>query len=216
MFLKSQRNQLLEEIISQGLQPSDFSESTDGNGYRIKSKQNLNFFFFITDSPNRTIGSYEITRKPGNWASIHNPQTMNISSWKALVESLGDWASSVKAEVEIPDLWLEATKAVQLFESAADPAADKFTIAELGALHGQLRMLAQLFATSELLQEYLIELAGLTQTAAVKAETFTKKDWQNWIKGAFISAITSLKLTDEQTKELLILVRLAFGGLFLK
>lgn len=77
-------------------------------------------------------------------------------------------------------------------------------------------MLAQLFDTSELLREHQTELAELTQTAAVKAETFTKKDWQNWIKGAFISVIASLELTEAQTQELLALVRLAFGGLFLK
>lgn len=216
MFLKSQRNQLLQELINQGLQPSDFSESTESKGYRINCKRNLNFFFFITDSPSRTIGSYEIIRKPGNWTSFHNSQTMGISSWRELLENLGDWASSVKEEVEIPDLWLDSIKAVQLFESANDPANDKFTISELGALHGQLRMLAQLFETSELLREHQAELAELTQTAAVKAESFTKKDWQNWVKGAFISAIVSLGLSEEQSQELLALVRLAFGGLFLK
>ncbi len=77
-------------------------------------------------------------------------------------------------------------------------------------------MLAQLFETSELLREYQPELAELTQTAAVKAETFSKKDWQNWAKGAFGSAIVSLGLDEAQTQELLALVRLAFGGLFLR
>ena len=117
--------------------------------------------------------------------------------------------------MQAPDLWLEATRAIKLFESATDPAADKFTIAELGALHGQLRMLGQLFENSELLRAHRQELAELTQTAAVKAETFTKKDWQNWVKGAFVTAITSLELDEAQVQELLALVRLAFGGLFL-
>ena len=77
-------------------------------------------------------------------------------------------------------------------------------------------MLKQLFVTSELLRTHQNELAELTQMAAVKAEMFTKQDWQNWMKGAFVSIIVSLELSEEQSQELLALVRLAFGGLFLK
>ena len=77
-------------------------------------------------------------------------------------------------------------------------------------------MLAQLFENSELLREHQTELAALTQNATVKADIFTKKDWQNWVKGAFVSVIVSLELSEIQAQELLALVRLAFGGLFLK
>ena len=203
-------------MINKGLQPNDFSESPSNGRYVIRCGLNANFYFEIRESPTRTVGSYEISRKPGWPATPHNSNVSNASSWKNLLEYLSEWANAVKNELEIPDLWLETTKAVQLFEPVAELAADKFTISELGALHGQLRMLSQLFENSELLREHQTELAELTQTAAVKAETFTKKDWQNWMKGAFVSIIVSLELSEEQSQELLALVRLAFGGLFLK
>ena len=216
MLLKSQRNQLFQELLDKELQATDFSESTGDNWYRIRCNLNYNFQFEIRDSPSRKIGSYEIVKKPGGLDNPHHLFSFNANSWNELIGLFSAWSSAVKDELELPDLWLETTKAVQLFKPAAELTAEKFTTAELGALQGQLRMLAQLFETSELLREYQAELAQLAQTAAVKAESFTKKDWQNWIKGAFISAIVSLELSEEQAQELLALVRLAFGGLFLK
>ncbi|QIX60180.1 hypothetical protein HER32_02845 [Hymenobacter sp. BT18] len=60
-----------------------------------------------------------------------------------------------------------------------------------------------------------LKLINLTGEVAVKAEGLTKKDWQNWIIGGFISAITSLALNHTQTSEVLRLVKAAFGGRFL-
>jgi len=48
----------------------------------------------------------------------------------------------------------------------------------------------------------------------VKAEGLTKKDWQNWLIGGFISAIASLVLNPTQAGEVLKLVKAAFGGCF--
>ena len=216
MLLKSQRNQLYQELLDKGLQATDFSESTGERWYKIRCNPNHDFQFEIRDSPSRKIGSYEIVKKPGGLSNPHHLFAYNANSWNELIGLFNSWSLAVKDELDLPDLWLEATKAIQLFESAADPAASGFTIAELGALHGQLRTLTQLFENSELLREHQTELAALTQTATVKADIFTKKDWQNWVKGAFVSVIVSLELSEIQAQELLALVRLAFGGLFLK
>jgi len=216
MLLKSQRNQLYQELLDKGLQATDFSESNGERWYKIRCNPNHDFQFEIRDSPSRTTGSYEIVKKPGGLSNPHHLSAFNANSWNELIGLFISWSLAVKGELDLPDLWLEATKAIQLFESAVDPAASRFTIAELGAVHGQLRALTQLFENSELLRKHQNELAELTQTAAVKAETFTKKDWQNWVKGAFVSVIVSLELSEIQAQELLALVRLAFGGLFLK
>lgn len=222
MLLKSQRNQLFQELTIKGLQPVDFIEMSGDGWYSINSNVESNIFFRIEQIQSKNKASkYIIRRRPGNYQTADTIHAEEATSWENgghydVLSPFRTWTEIVKRQTEAPDLWLEATKAVQLFESATEPNDEKFTIAELGAIHGQLRMLGLLFKDSELLQEYQTELAKLTQLAAVKAETFTKKDWQNWIKGAFISAIASLGLTEEHTQELLALVRLAFGGLFLK
>lgn len=224
MLLKTQRNQLFQELIKIGLQPADFTETSGGGWYHmdcLKVSSALRFWVKQVKSiEGEGALEYLITCRPSRNNAPDTLSNEQVFAWNnghyGVLPSFRNWANAVKREIDSPDLWLEATKAVHLFESAADPSADKFTIAEIGALHGQLRMLGQLFENSELLQECQTELAELTQTAAVKAETFSKKDWQNWAKGAFGSAIGALELNEAQAQELLALVRLAFGGLFLK
>jgi len=225
MLLKAQRNQLFQEILKKGLQPTAFAETSGGGWYRLThegfgTKVQFEVCHVYSDDATK-VTNYKVNRLPGHSAMpdsafITYPKDWGTHSSGGVFSQFLDWLSKVKREAEEGDLWLEATKAIQLFETVEEPAADKFTIAELGALHGQLRMLGQLFENSELLQDYQAELAELAQTAAVKAEMFTKKDWQNWVKGAFVSVIVSLELSEEQAQELLALVRLAFGGLFLK
>jgi hypothetical protein len=105
---------------------------------------------------------------------------------------------------------LKVKKTLQLFASTANLIADRFAIAELGAVQGQS------FGTSELPEEAKQRLAEIAQTAMLKAETLTKKDWQYWIQGAFSSTVTSLELTEAQIQEVVALIWLAFCGLFLQ
>jgi len=121
----------------------------------------------------------------------------------------------MREEIDAPDLWAEAAKTAHLFASTATPSDDKFTRAELAEVQGQLRLLQQSFSTAALPEVARQKLIELTQTAAVKAEGLTKKDWQNWIIGGFISAITALALNPTQASEVLKLVKAVFGGLFL-
>lgn len=79
-----------------------------------------------------------------------------------------------------------------------------------------MRLLQQSFTAAALPETTRHRLIELTQTAAVKAEGLTKKDWQNWIIGGFISAITALSLNPTQAADVLKLVKAAFGGLFLR
>ena len=222
MLLKSQRNQLFKNFTIKGLQHIDFIETSGDGWYSINSNVESNIFFRIEQIQSKNKASrYIIRRRPGNYQTADTTHVEEATSWENgghydVLSPFRTWTEIVKRQTEAPDLWLESTKAVQLFESATEPDDEKFTIAELGALHGQLRMLGLLFKDSELLQEYQTELAKLTQLVAVKAETFTKKDWQNWVKGAFVSIMVSLELSEAQAQELLALVRLAFGGLFLK
>lgn len=105
---------------------------------------------------------------------------------------------------------------MQLFAAPDVLAAERFIIAELGAVQGQLRMLDQSFGRSGLPETAKLKLVEIIQAAILKIETLTKKDWQFWITGAFASAVVILELDEAQRQEVLALIRLAFGGLFLK
>lgn len=138
-----------------------------------------------------------------------------VEKWKEVMDCFALWAERVHDELEAPDLWAEATKTAKLFASTAEPTDDKFTRTELAEVQGQLRLLQQSFSTAALPEPARQKLIELTQVAAVKAEGLTKKDWQNWIIGGFVGAITNLALNPGQAGEVLKLVKAAFGGLFL-
>jgi hypothetical protein len=59
-------------------------------------------------------------------------------------------------------------------------------------------------------------LTVIARTSLLKADTFNKRDWRNWIAGAFANAVSSLGLNETQIQEIVALVRQAFGGLFLQ
>ncbi|TGE18950.1 hypothetical protein [Hymenobacter elongatus] len=140
---------------------------------------------------------------------------VEAESWEVVIDYFAGWAERLVEELDTPDLWAEAAKTAQLFAGTTEPTDDKFTRQELAEVQGQLRLLQQSFATAALPEAARQKLSNLTADAAIKAETLTKKDWQNWILGGFISAITSLALNPTQAGEVLKLVKAAFGGLFL-
>ncbi|WP_092740087.1 hypothetical protein [Hymenobacter psychrophilus] len=137
-------------------------------------------------------------------------------TWADIQEYFIRWTQIIREELDTPDLWAEATKTAQLFTGTTEAPDDKFNRHELAEVQAQLRQLQQSFAAAAFPEPARQKLIELTKTAAVKAEGLTKKDWQNWIIGGFISAITGLALNPTQASEVLKLVKAAFGGLFLQ
>jgi hypothetical protein len=131
-------------------------------------------------------------------------------------ENFVKWLSIIKEELTAPDLWAEAAKTAQFFAPSTTPSDDKFTRTELAEVQGQLRILAQSFATAALPEAAKQKLIELTHTTAVAAETATKRDWVGIIVGSFTGAVFSLALNPTQASEVIKLVKAAFGGLFLQ
>ena len=222
MLLKSQSNQLFEILSENGLEPLDFTKSQGENWYQLEFSDSAKTLWFEVkqkeaDEQGR---NYTITKLPGQSPNLDKPTIAKEGYWSnggyGVVPEFKEWARAVKKEAAAPDLWAESTKALQLFTSSEAPAADRFMTSELGAVQGQLRMLGQSFSASELPEGAKQKLAEICQTAMIKAETFTKRDWQNWIAGAFANAVAALELDESQRQEVVALVRLAFGGLFLQ
>jgi hypothetical protein len=212
MLLKKQRNELFTIIQSVDLAPTIFEIISGDNFYDLElydEELGEDYFFRIKE---KSSGRYDIDMRPGVSSHKFSATTENWSSATYFFEK---WVNVLKPELDAPDLWAEAAKTAQLFAPTSTPTDDKFTRIELAEVQGQLRLLQQSFATAALPEAARQKLIELTQTAAVKAEGLTKKDWQNWIIGGFISAIASCALNPTQAAEVLKLVKAAFGGLFL-
>ena len=209
MLLKKQHNLLFSILHSIGLPTQNFKNEHTDNTYTVRYIGDEDFFFEIYDCSD---GDYAIEMRPG----AHTKQAnFIISQWDAIQKLFAEWADNLKSELEAPDLWTEAAKTAQLFASTLEPSEDKFTRTELAEVQGQLRLLQLSFTQSALPETAKQRMIELTATAAVKAEGFTKKDWQGWFIGSLISSITALAMNPTQAQEVYRLVKAAFGGLFL-
>ena len=212
LFLNIQRNELLAILVSHGFNANDFKEYDIKDRYQIRPTSRTDLYF----EAQPTVGNgYWILARPGVGYLSGESSRTPCDYWERLTEEFDTWAERLEDEINAPDLWAEAVKTAQLFAPTAEPSDDKFTRAELAEVQGQLRLLQLSFTQAALPEAAKQKLIELTEAAAVKAEGLTKKDWQNWIIGGFISAITGLALNPAQAGEVLKLVKAAFGGLFL-
>lgn len=209
MLLKKQRNEILNVLQKYDIPASGVKEDRTGDFYQLLTSLDGEQFYFYLE-PHDAF--YNIRMYPGN------PGTKTIKqvlTWPEVMAYLEVWTVILAEEADTPDLWAEATKTAQLFAPTAAPSDDKFTRTELAEVQGQLRLLQQSFAAAALPEAARQKLIELTQTAAVKAEGFTKKDWQSWFIGSLISTITGLAFNPTQAAEVYKLVKAAFAGLFL-
>lgn len=221
MLSKKQKNILFKAIESNGLNTSEFliQEDSEIRITHVPSEYYIRLIPIELLLSGVKTDAIQILVTPDNSRLIirHKQERHrgNQKDWGAVLQIFEIWLNVIKEELDTPDLWAEATKTAQLFAGTAEAPDDKFTRTELAEVQGQLRQLQQSFAAATLPEAARQKLIELTETAAVKAEGLTKKDWQNWIIGGFISSITSLALNPTQASEVLKLVKAAFGGLFL-
>jgi len=222
MLSKRQKNELFSLIESSKLNVSEFKfhENTEIRITHIPSEYYIRFIPIEVSVSGIKTDAIQILVIPDNSKSLirHKRERHrgNQKEWVAVVQTFAIWLNTIKEELHTPDLWAEAAKTAQLFTGTAEASDDKFTRTELAEVQGQLRQLQQSFVASALPEAARQKLIELTETAAVKAEGLTKKDWQNWIIGGFISAITGLMLNPTQAQEVLKLVKAAFGSLFFR
>ena len=212
MLTKKRKNELLQIMTDRNIFPHHVNkEDSRADLFEIRFIKGP-FFFRIKPNDASMIGEFIVNCQPGSSAF----SVWEGESWDGVTSGFKQWADAIQEEIDTPDFWAEAAKTAQLFTGTAEAPDDKFTRSELAEVQGQLRQLQQSFAAAALPEAARQKLMELTEIAAVKAEGLTRKDWQNWIIGGFISAITGLMLNPTQAGEVLKLVKAAFGGLFLQ
>jgi hypothetical protein len=210
MLLKAQKNELLGILSSKGIAISNFEPLLQQPyQFGITLKGGI-FYFIIKPDEGVATGPFEVETNP----RTELPGYVGFN-WQGVLRNFEKWSDSINQELNTPDLWAEAAKTAQLFALSATSSDDKLTRTELAEVQGQLRILAQSFATAALPEVAKQKLIELTHTAAVAAETATKRDWVGIVVGSFTGAVFSLALNPTQASEVIKLVKAAFGGLFL-
>ncbi len=212
MLLKSQRNQLIYLLDKVGINLGQYRISEDEKCCAISVTDDTSNSYYFQIRTGSSHFHYHVYVRPGSERITDDAYS---NEWSAIINHFVTWVQLVRREIDLPDVWAELQQTAQLFAPTAEPSDDKFTRTELAEVQGQLRLLQLSFAQAALPEAAKQKLIGLTQTAAVKAEGFTKKDWQSWFIGALIGHVTEAVLNSGQIHEVYKLVKAAFGGLFL-
>ncbi|MBC5994022.1 hypothetical protein [Pontibacter cellulosilyticus] len=139
----------------------------------------------------------------------------NIDKWETVTHLFSKWLLWLKQEEEEPDLWGELETNARIFYFSQAAPDTMFDHEELALLKGQFKKLERQVAALNLPLHAVQELQAAFEEAALKAESFTKKDWKNHFVGLIINVAVTLALNPEQRHAFFALVKSAFSGLLL-
>ncbi|HCJ66035.1 MAG TPA: hypothetical protein DHV62_01585, partial [Elusimicrobia bacterium] len=123
LILKSQANEIFEEIQRRGLDPSQFQwEERDselhGGGLLVSALiHRPTQYYFIFD---RRYEERYTVRSPGRDTGIDKRE---VSSWVGQRQHVLEWLNCLKREIEAPDLWGAISQETKLAETASTSGA---------------------------------------------------------------------------------------------
>lgn len=205
MLLTKQKNQLLQIMTDRNIFPHHvFKHDSAQDFFEIKFRDGP-FFFQITPHEGN-LGDFNILSLP----KIGRTEIWG-HSWLGVTTLFADWSEEIREELQTPDLWAQFESTAQIFAAPAAPD-EKFTNHELRELQSQLRAAEAKLTTSGLPEAAILALTAALRDAAPKAETMTKKDWQNMVVGAVVSTLTGLALSADHVQAVYQILKATFTG----
>lgn len=199
-LLKSQANQVLEELRYGGWNPSEFKwEDTVSPNFGLKHR--------VSQLTHHPSGYYFIFDNPGGFHSKWSPameqrvQGTKSGSWNQQVMHFRQWLGYLRREVESPDLWAEIAKESELLEAtAADDSNTPFNEGEKAYILSGIEEIKEFLLTAHKLDPELVE-ARLNYLAEA-TNRVGRKDWINLLISVLVGIVMQAALPSETTREL--------------
>lgn len=198
-LLKSQANQVLEELRNAGISPLEFKwEDTNSPNYGAKH--------VVSKLVHAPSGYYFIFDNVGEFRSVWSPgmekeqQRANSSSWNGQVKHLKEWLRYLKREVESPDLWSAIFQESELIEAtSSDGLNTPFNPQEKKYILSGINEIKQYLLNAHKLDPELFE-ARLNYLAEA-SNRVGRKDWINLLLSVLVGIIMQAALPPETTRE---------------
>jgi hypothetical protein len=199
-LLKSQANQLLEELRSESWNPSDFKWEDTGSlthGQSTKVSQLVHFpsgYYFTFDN---------FTGFHSDWSPAKEKQKhkTDSQSWNAQLKHFKEWLGYLRREVESPDLWSAISQESEIAEAAsADESNTPFSIEEKSYILSGINEVKQYLLTAHKVDPELVE-ARLNYLAEA-SDRVGRKDWINLLLSVLVGIVIQAALPPEATREL--------------
>ena len=189
---KSQRAAVFDVVQKSGLEPSEFTWATSGNGMSKTIRPALvhtaTQSFFVFDE---FVGQHACAYSPGH--QMVREENL-LSSWSLMLSAVASWLRHLKRELEATDPW-EAAKALPSGGQSpllGESDNTKLSPGELGALHQKLDQISAELASAQIgtSSERQMLLAALAE-GKESSTRLGRKDWKAALLGTLMAMTMS-------------------------
>ena len=213
-LLNSQANEILNLVMSQGMDPSDFKwEQTESNitaglyVSKLLHKATGSFFKFDLNK-----GNHHCTFSPGK----DKLKDSNYpGSWELQIDYVKGWLSYLKREIASPNLW-ETISQQSLLKSDIEKiqSNELFTPEEINHIQSSIREIKDyVLATYSLTESNKLFLENKLDYLVDSSKRLGRKDWIIILIGIITNIVMSLSFAPETTKDFFKVVSNAFDWL---
>jgi hypothetical protein len=217
-LFRSQKNQIFDMIIKEGLRPSQFAfkeVTRKGESHYTLVLEDSNFYFRFKFTPGPSpLLFYAMGRSPGEKTPVDTQ--MYHEDWDSLTADLSNWLKLVKREVEEPDKW------EQIYESSkhiswktGQEENTLFTFTEVDEIQMAVERVKHRIVQMGLLPDHLAVINAKLDYLAEKSKSLGRVDWKNILIGTLITVVVELSLPPETAKTLWSLFKEVFHGIML-
>ena len=207
-LLKSQKNEVFKILQKVGLEPANFSWTTQQvQDIRVPRLNYLDGKYYFRFGE-RNQGIYS----PGTERIV---QEVSVHLWAELTKWVKDWASSLKREIEVPDLWQEMEKyktsvSLALPEQLLNEPIPTYEAEQIAdKLHELANEIEKQFQLTEDQNQFVRSKLTYLVDAAKRQRSV---DWVHTSIGVSITIMLGLALAPDRAKELWQLIESLLRG----
>jgi hypothetical protein len=194
---KSQRNKVFEAVRDIGLSPEEFDWEVGSSESTLRHLPSGAYFVF-----GGVAGEY-VSRY---LASEHPIEERTKLSEYGLMQQVRFWLSTLKLDIDTPDLWAQLQGSAELLGSVSDESIENtpFTAAEQEEIAEQLKELRDHVSLTYSLSEPQVRLLEeKLDNLAAAAGRVGRKDWLLMAAGVMLGYVLTAALPPEAAREVL-------------
>jgi len=210
-LLLTQKNDIFDFILEEGLSPKDFLFTeellTQNEIVTYLRYKNTNYYFMFR---NFGVSNFGTQYSPGE-RSLEFEENVR-GGWKQFSSRVKRWIRNLKRETNSLDKWEAFKKGLQILPFAfdKDKINENFSPEELKLIDFKIQTIKQEISKLKLPIETINQISIKLDTLNDKADKFSKTDWKELFIGAVIGVIFNLAIPQDNANAIWEIIRQTF------
>jgi len=205
---KWKRNAIFKAVAAGGLDTNTCVIDCGDEQTRVTHVPSASYFQ-LDGSP----GRYSTTAVVGDLL----PWTVSTTLWQIVEERVERWANDVKADFDMPDLWVEVQRRREVLTGVSSKNVENtpFTSVEQAEIAKQLRQIVESVRKAHALSNMqILTLSAKVDDLVAASARIGRKDWQLLLYGLLFTLIVTSVVPPGVVYDILDLTLRALGYLF--